>query len=74
MGLPGLGVLGEAGDGLGNWPLTTSARVRFSRTDRQAGADGDPDQLEVFRRAGVLGRLGPEPADLGEWSVERTYH
>jgi hypothetical protein len=67
---PRFGVAGELDDLVGELAVDEVGQGYGFENGPHAGADGDPDVLEVLGGAGVLDGLGPLAADVGEGSLD----
>ena len=55
---------------LGERPVEHIGQRRLVQNAAQAGSDGDPDDRQVLRRAGVRGLVRPQAAHLRERAVD----
>ena len=67
---PGFGVAGELHDGGRKLPVHEVGQGDGFEDGPHAGADGDPDLLQVFGRTCVLDRFGPLAPDVCEGSLD----
>src|SRR4028119_276334 len=70
---PRFGVAGELDDLVGKLAVDEIGQGDGFEDGPHAGADGDPDVLQVFGGAGVLDGFGPLAADVREGPLDGAY-